>query len=110
MDVDRFRRICGLLGSEHDGERASAALKATAMLKDAGMTWEQVGVGENVAGYHPDHQALAGYWEMMYRGEREQSERRAKDIQRLKREVNRLKGIWPNGEPPRAKSETEASR
>ena len=49
--------------------------------------------------YQPDFAALAGYWESMYRGERSQSEDRAKEIQRLKREVARLKGMWPKGRP-----------
>jgi len=40
MDVNRLAKICGLLGSCHPGERAAAALKATAMLEEAGMTWE----------------------------------------------------------------------
>ena len=40
MDMDRLAKICGLLGSNHAGERASAALKATALLQEAGLTWE----------------------------------------------------------------------
>lgn len=43
--LDRFRKILGLLGSDHDGERSAAALKATAMLKAAGVTWADVGPG-----------------------------------------------------------------
>lgn len=31
-----------MLGSEHDGERANAAKKASDMVRAAGMTWEQV--------------------------------------------------------------------
>lgn len=41
-DLERFRRILGMLGSEHVGERAAAALKCTEMLKAAGLTWSSV--------------------------------------------------------------------
>lgn len=99
--LDKLRKICGLLGSEHAGERASAALKATSMLREAGMTWGQVDMGKAASAYVPNHAALADYWEAMYRGEREQSERRAAQIQKLQREVARLKSMWPNSEPPK---------
>lgn len=42
MDLERFRRLCGMLGSEHVGERAAAALKATAFLREHGLTWADV--------------------------------------------------------------------
>ena len=38
----RLARILGMLGSEHAGERASAALQAEAFRKRHGMTWEQM--------------------------------------------------------------------
>ena len=43
-DIDRRRlaRILGMLGSEHAGERASAALQAEAFRKRHAMTWEQM--------------------------------------------------------------------
>lgn len=41
-DLERFRKLAGLLGSEHAGERAAAALKCTALLKAAGLTWSSV--------------------------------------------------------------------
>jgi len=43
-DIDRRRlaRILGMLGSEHAGERASAALQAEAFRKRHGMTWEEM--------------------------------------------------------------------
>jgi hypothetical protein len=40
--ADRLAKICGLLGSAHDGERASAALKADALVRAAGLTWADV--------------------------------------------------------------------
>lgn len=41
-DLERFRRLAGMLGSEHVGERAAAALKCTELLKAAGLTWSSV--------------------------------------------------------------------
>ena len=38
----RLARILGMLGSEHAGERASAALQAEAFRKRHNMTWEQM--------------------------------------------------------------------
>lgn len=37
-DRDRFGKLLGMCGSEHDGERASAALKIDGLLKRAGVT------------------------------------------------------------------------
>lgn len=42
--LDRFRKLCSLLGSEHEGERATAAKMATTLLKRQGFSWSQVGV------------------------------------------------------------------
>jgi hypothetical protein len=39
-DADKFARICGMLGSSHDGERAAAARKATEFLQARSMTWD----------------------------------------------------------------------
>lgn len=41
-DLERFRRLAGMLGSEHVGERAAAALKCSEMLRAAGLTWSSV--------------------------------------------------------------------
>lgn len=41
----RFRKLCGMLASAHDGERAAAALKATELLKQTGASWADVAVG-----------------------------------------------------------------
>lgn len=43
-DLDRFRRLCGLLGSEHVGERAAAAAKATNWLTERGLGWQDLSV------------------------------------------------------------------
>src|SRR3546814_2536756 len=41
----RLAKVCGLLGSAHDGERASAAVAATAIIRNAGLTWELIVLG-----------------------------------------------------------------
>ncbi len=40
--AERLAKLCGLFGSEHDGERASAAAMADKLLRSHGLTWEQV--------------------------------------------------------------------
>ncbi|SIQ46371.1 hypothetical protein [Acidiphilium angustum] len=37
--ADRLGKVLNLLGSNHDGERATAAAKAHAILTGAGLTW-----------------------------------------------------------------------
>jgi hypothetical protein len=54
LDYEKFRKFCGMLGSDHDGERAAAAAMANKMLAAAGMKWEDVinpaaGVGMGVS-------------------------------------------------------------
>jgi hypothetical protein len=40
--AERLAKICGRLGSDHDGERAAAALLVTRALHGAGVTWDDV--------------------------------------------------------------------
>jgi hypothetical protein len=41
--ADKLAKICGkMLGSAHDGERATAAAKADALVRAAGLTWSDV--------------------------------------------------------------------
>lgn len=42
FDVPRFMKLCGMLASPNEGERASAAAKASEMLKAANLTWNDV--------------------------------------------------------------------
>ena|SRR5712671_5916708 len=42
MDRQKLVRVLGMLGSDHDGERASAARMATQMLREAELTWDHV--------------------------------------------------------------------
>jgi hypothetical protein len=39
---DRLTKLCGMLGSGHDSERASAALKADQLLRRHGLRWPDV--------------------------------------------------------------------
>lgn len=41
-DLERFRRILGMLGSDQVGERSAAALKCSQILRDHGLTWSDV--------------------------------------------------------------------
>lgn len=38
----KLRKVCGMLGSEHDGERAAAAAKASMLLRAHGWSWADV--------------------------------------------------------------------
>lgn len=40
--ADRLAKVLGLLGSDHDGERAAAALMATKIIRAAGLTWPDI--------------------------------------------------------------------
>lgn len=39
---DRLAKLCGLFGSEHDGERAEAARQADGLIRRHGLTWRDV--------------------------------------------------------------------
>jgi hypothetical protein len=40
--AERLAKLCGMFGSEHDGERAAAALKANEFVRDLGLTWSDI--------------------------------------------------------------------
>ena len=40
--VERLVKLLGMLGSNHDGERAAAALKANALVREHGLVWSDV--------------------------------------------------------------------
>jgi hypothetical protein len=40
LDLDKFSRIVGRLGSDHEGERSNAVTLGSRMLEAAGMRWE----------------------------------------------------------------------
>lgn len=40
--LQRLAKLCGMLGSSHDGERASAAALADRLIREHGLTWPDV--------------------------------------------------------------------
>ena len=42
VDRQRLARVCGLLGSDHDGEALVAARQAEKIRKKVGLTWEEL--------------------------------------------------------------------
>jgi hypothetical protein len=40
--ADRLAKLCGMFGSDHDGERATAASKADEFVRSLGLTWRDV--------------------------------------------------------------------
>jgi hypothetical protein len=42
VDLHRLARVCGLFGSEHDGEALAAARQAEKIRKKLGVTWEEL--------------------------------------------------------------------
>ena len=45
LDGDKLAKILGMLGSNHDGERAVAAALADKMVRELGLTWSHVIAG-----------------------------------------------------------------
>lgn len=95
----RLRKVCGLLASDQPGERSAAALKATAMLKAAGMTWEDVDLGAAPLARVYADAAMVDLYQRLLDSERARTSQMSEEIGRLKREVQRLKGMWPKGQP-----------
>jgi hypothetical protein len=56
--VDRLRKLCGMLGSQHDGERATAAAKADAFVRSLGLSWGDV-IGVPIV---PEHSPRIRSW------------------------------------------------
>ena len=42
VDLRRLARVCGLLGSDHDGEALAATRQAEKIRKKVGLTWEEL--------------------------------------------------------------------
>jgi hypothetical protein len=40
--LERLAKLCGMFGSHHDGERAAAAAMADKLVRENGLTWQQV--------------------------------------------------------------------
>ena len=98
-DLVRMARILGMLGSDHEGERASAALAAHRLLKASGGSWADLLMpGPGPAGPYPRrrfvdmlHDPLSAAESRMRQLRRENDELRA--------EVKRLK-LWLDGRRP----------
>jgi hypothetical protein len=41
-DLAKLAKVLGMLGSDHDGEIAAAGRRANAMVRGAGLTWDQL--------------------------------------------------------------------
>ena len=52
----KLARICGMLGSAHEGERASAAAAADRLVRDRGLTWQLILGVEAAPASDLDHQ------------------------------------------------------
>ncbi len=46
--ADRLAKLCGLFGSDHDGERANAARLADQLIREPGLTWPDVIISAGV--------------------------------------------------------------
>jgi hypothetical protein len=42
FDLDKFVRVIGLVGSAHDGEALTGARTAERLLRDGGLTWDEL--------------------------------------------------------------------
>jgi hypothetical protein len=42
VDLQRLARVCGLLGSDHDGEALAAARQAEKLRQKVGLTWDEL--------------------------------------------------------------------
>jgi hypothetical protein len=42
VDLQRLARVCGLFGSDHDGEALAAARQAEKIRKKVGLSWEEL--------------------------------------------------------------------
>jgi hypothetical protein len=56
--ANRLRKLCGMLGSQHDGERATAAAKADAFVRSLGLSWHDV-IGPPIV---PEHSPRIRSW------------------------------------------------
>jgi hypothetical protein len=42
LDRTKLAKLCGMFGSDHDGERANAAAAAVRLVREAGLRWPDV--------------------------------------------------------------------
>jgi len=108
--LDKFRKICGLLGSDQDGERATAARMATDLLKVNGLSWKAVSFGappERTAETIVSLTAQLRITQQLLGDERARSTRLAEQLNQMKKTIEQLvaeKVQELNREPNRKKS------
>lgn len=90
--LDKFRKVCGLLTSEHDGERATAARMATDILKQRGLTWADVSLASSSGSNARDLQSQIRILQQLLEDERRRTTR-------LTEQLNSLKGIGAPSKP-----------
>ncbi len=93
-DRDRLVKLVGMLGSEHDGEVLAAARKATALLKEAKLTWADVVTGTpapqqrtftmDMSGFDSAMRAAAASFEEMARQQRDRYQTYTSELDREK--------------------------
>lgn len=88
--LDKLRKICGLLGSEHDGERATAARMASALLQKSGVAWNAISFNGGASSSVSDGNYMAQYLQMMLNDERARTKRLSSDLDKMKRQVKTL--------------------
>lgn len=102
--LSKFKKIVGMLGSDHDGERANAARMASAILKQNGLDWSAVAVGKGESSSVNGHSAAD--WAMMARSfqrllddERARTNRLTSDLAAATRRIKALESHLSVGKP-----------
>jgi hypothetical protein len=90
-DLVRLARILGMLGSEHAGERASAALAAHRLVKAAGGSWWQLLSPAKVAAPPPRSRRFVDIFHDPVAAANSRMRQLRRENEALKREVVRLK-------------------
>jgi len=93
-DAAKLERVLGLLGSEHDGERASAALAAHRLVQRLGVNWHDL-LMPKPAPAPPLREALDAAESRLRQSQRENADLR-RQITLLKR---RLEALQPRPMP-----------
>jgi hypothetical protein len=58
LATNKLAKICGMFGSAHEGERASAAALADRTVRDLGLTWADV-IGVPLVPAEPSHEDVS---------------------------------------------------
>jgi hypothetical protein len=60
-EATRLAKLCGMFGSDHDGERAAAAAKADQLVRERGLRWHDVIVIPSRGGDATNWQRMAAF-------------------------------------------------